>query len=101
MFNEQGLFHELRAFAVLPPPAAPGLEAGSPPTRPTEEPYPTLESGVHADGLTGPPKLLDKFAPPPEVALCQTSFTACAATTEAYPFWSEFPFEQSVFAFEL
>lgn len=81
-FNEHGLFQDDSALEVRPPPAAPGLAAGSPPTRPTEVPYPTLESGVQAAGRTGPPKLLDIFAPPPEVA-CHTSFTAAAATTEA------------------
>lgn len=69
---------------VLPPPA-PGLDAGSPPTSPTDEPYPpTRVSGVHAAGLTtGPTRLFAPalFAPPALAALCQTSFAA--ATTAA------------------
>lgn len=96
--SEHGLFQDDSALDVRPLPAAPGLAAGSPPTNPTEVPYPTLESGVQAAGLTGPPKLLEMFAPPPDVA-CQTSLTAAAATTDAYPFWSAFPLEQSGFEF--
>lgn len=94
------LFQEARPAAVAPRPLPPpGLEAGSPPTRP-----PYRESGVQAEGrMTGPaplPGVCDP-PPPPGVPLPLPALGAVAApatppppghtsfdTTEPYPFCS-------------
>lgn len=65
---------------VRPPPAAPGLAAGSPPTRPTPEYPATRESGVQAAGRTGPTKELELADPPEALCHTETSFAAAATT---------------------
>ncbi len=65
------------------PADAPGLVAGSPPTRPrlVFAYADTLESGVHADGRTGPISEFELTEPDVHTSL------AAAATAAAYPFW--------------